>query len=108
MKNACLGAGWGGSGIAVGFSWFGERSGGMKLVERDVGERGFVEKWREKGKECLMKETGVTREQGKGKKSYGRSLRLDCWSHLPEGHTLARVGFLVHARITNVTQIAIQ
>ena len=43
VKNACLGAGWGGSGIAVGFSWFGERSGGMKLVERDVGERGFAD-----------------------------------------------------------------
>ncbi len=25
MKIACLGAGWGGSGISVGFSWFGER-----------------------------------------------------------------------------------
>ena len=49
VKNACLGAGWGGSGIAVGFSWFGERSGGMKLVERDVGERGFVGKWRKDG-----------------------------------------------------------
>lgn len=40
VKNACLGVGWRRSGIAVGFSWFGERSGGMLWVGEDVGERG--------------------------------------------------------------------
>ena len=43
VKNACLGAGWGGSGIAVGWSWFGERSGGIKLVEKDACDRVFAE-----------------------------------------------------------------
>ena len=42
VKVAGLGAGWGGSGISVGFSWFGERSGGMLWVGEDVGDRGFV------------------------------------------------------------------
>lgn len=42
MKNACLGAGWRRSGLSVGFSWFGERSGGMKLVGEGVGESGLL------------------------------------------------------------------
>lgn len=43
MKNACLGAGWRRSGLSVGWSWFGERRGGVKLVGEGVGERGFAE-----------------------------------------------------------------
>ena len=43
MKNACLGAGWSGSGISVGFSWFGKGVIGMKLVVEGVGERVFAE-----------------------------------------------------------------
>ena len=42
VKNACLGAGWRRSGLSVGWSWFGERSGGMLWVVEGVGERGFV------------------------------------------------------------------
>lgn len=42
MKNACLGAGWRRSGLSVGFSWFGERSGGMLWVGEGVGERWVV------------------------------------------------------------------
>ena len=72
----------------MGFSWFGERSGGILWVGEDVGERWVVGNEGRMGKECLMKETGVTREQGKDQKNYDKRLKLDCCSLVPESHTL--------------------